>query len=130
MKQLCLLLFVILLAGCIRPASKPLWNIHGATEITLELDSLLADTALQKQIEPITDPVIVQKLCDEINNASDAGPWKGKGWHKLTIWKGDQIWTFNTNGEVFGEGMSGDFYKFSKSDNIIKEYFHIDTDRK
>ncbi|MFL5764549.1 MAG: hypothetical protein ACJ77K_11460 [Bacteroidia bacterium] len=127
MRKLNVLFIVILLTGCIRSVSKLPWNIHGATEITLELNPLTTDTALQNRIRPLTDPVIVQKLCDEINNADDAGPWKGAGWHTLTIRKGDQMWSFKTNGEVFGPGNSGDFYKFSSSSNIVEEYFHIDT---
>jgi hypothetical protein len=124
MQKLIPVLFVLFLSACFPPFSKEHGKIEGATEITLELNRL-TDTTSGIRTYSVTDPAMVQKLLDEINNAPETGPMKGAGWHKLTIWKGDAIWEFSTDGEVFGRNTSM-FYKF-RSKNILKEYFHIDT---
>ena len=124
MQKLIPVFFVLMITACFPPFSKEHGKITGATEITLELNSR-TDTSSKIRTYSVTDPGMVQQLLDEINEAPEAGPMKGAGWHKLTIWKGDAIWEFSTNGEVFGKN-TGMFYKF-KSKNILKEYFHIDT---
>jgi hypothetical protein len=130
MRKPVLILFVILTGSCIVPHfSDNFGKIEGAAEIALELNSHTADTALQKQVVPVADPLLVERFVAELNNAPEAGPMKGAGWHRIRVWKGDTTWDFCTDGKVFGKNASGMFYKF-KSDNILKEYFHIDTDRR
>ncbi len=68
----------------------------------------------------ITDREELTIAVHEIENAENAGPWKGAGWDRIKIQYKDTIVSINTNKEVIGLHRSGTFYKLEKPNFITK----------
>lgn len=62
----------------------------------------------------ITDDEKMKEFISAVNDAKVDGQWKGAKWDKIILNYKDEVRTYNTNGEVFGRGSSGLFYKLDK----------------
>lgn len=77
----------------------------------------------KKPIFSITDENELKKAILEIQNANDAGLWKGAGWDKLKLYYKDTTITLNTDKSRIGTLASGGFYKLEEN-NFISRQLH------
>ena len=72
----------------------------------------------------ITDKQVINKIVTSINDSSIDGPWKGACWDQIIIVGQDSTIRLSTNGNVFGFGASGMFFKFSNPELLTKIGLH------
>ena len=79
--------------------------------------------ACQKDFEEfeITKRESINEFVTIMNNAKLDGPWKGACFKQINLIMKDSVITISTNGEVFGHGSSGIFYRFPEPE-LIEQY--------
>lgn len=68
----------------------------------------------------IWDQQLINDFTLALNNSKLDGPWKGACFNQITIHTLDSNITLSTNGDVFGYGSSGIFYRFPETGFIEK----------
>jgi len=66
----------------------------------------------------ITERGSIDQFVAIMNNSKLDGPWKGACFSQINLITEDSIIGMSTNGEVFGHGSSGIFYRFPKTELI------------
>ena len=63
---------------------------------------------------------LINDFVDIINNSELDGPWKGACFREIKIIMKDSVINLSTNGQVYGHGTSGNFYRFPEPETIEK----------